>query len=59
MNNQVEEFVRQNITNQNINSGSKIRKIIMPAERSVDIDSELDWKIAEFILEKKSLRHKK
>lgn len=38
---------------------SKIRKIIMPAERSVDIDSELDWKIAEFILEKKSLRHKK
>jgi len=28
MNNQVEEFVRQNITNQNINSGSKIRKII-------------------------------
>ena len=41
----------------NLSDFSKIRKIIMPTERSIDIDSELDWKMAEYVLETKSLRH--
>lgn len=37
---------------QNINQFKKIKKMVMPDERSIDIDTFADWKLAEFYLNK-------
>ncbi len=40
---------------QPISSFTKIKKFLMDEESSVDIDTELDWKFAEFLLKEKAL----
>ena len=32
---------------------TKIKKLIMPFERSIDIDDNIDWELLEFFYEKK------
>jgi N-acylneuraminate cytidylyltransferase len=44
----------ESLKNREINKFDKIVKYIMPQERSVDIDTKLDWKIAELILNNKN-----
>lgn len=40
------------LINSKINEFKKIRKFVMPEERSVDIDTPADWALAEFYLDK-------
>lgn len=40
------------LMNSKINEFTKIRKFVMPEERSIDIDSPADWALAEFYLDK-------
>ena len=38
------------LKNNTISEFNKIKKIVMPEERSVDIDTMADWTLAEFYL---------
>ena len=40
------------LMNYKINEFTRIRKFVMPEERSIDIDSQADWALAEFYLDK-------
>jgi N-acylneuraminate cytidylyltransferase len=42
------------LNEKNINQFAKVKKIVMAEEESLDIDTPLDWEIAELLISKKN-----